>query len=407
MVAINSANKKTNLKRKRIQVAASTVKSEPPTHRAAGYVKTLDPVSFDSIIEKEASVTEALKSLEETSPMMDTLEYSIVDFPIKNIFDDELRYSNNAGRDNAVGGRQTPFGIVLSKEYRDVWGAYGHDSGFDYQETSSDCLSTRTESPYSRKLPFDIDSPTTSGHCFDGNADYLDNVWNETLSQSQQNLPKVLKHIPAKASASKMNESALSQTRNSAVLQCSADVIPMIHPNPFDHFMRTYEAKKKQSKERDTEDDFKKSIGSAKYTNCTRTEQLKLPVKKRKHQTTLPSTESVNSYEKKYGQSRLHTNVNNQNKQRSHSGTAKPKRGRPSATPSSSLYNGVCWNKVNHKWQAQIYIPKNGNKKKHCYKYLGLHDTERDAALAFDRGCLRLFGTTQLERLNFPEVSLQ
>lgn len=61
---------------------------------------------------------------------------------------------------------------------------------------------------------------------------------------------------------------------------------------------------------------------------------------------------------------------------------------------SSSQYKGVCWHKNNKKWQADIY--DNGR-----HVYLGQYDNEIEAAHAYDRAAIQLFG--EFARLNFPE----
>eukprot|EP00924_Labyrinthula_sp_SR-Ha-C_P014673 snap_masked-scaffold_74-processed-gene-0.31-mRNA-1 protein AED:1.00 eAED:1.00 QI:0/-1/0/0/-1/1/1/0/182 len=79
----------------------------------------------------------------------------------------------------------------------------------------------------------------------------------------------------------------------------------------------------------------------------------------------------------------------------------------------SSKYKGVCWNKNNKKWQAQVYLSKKLAKedldsrswtlakdKVSKYKYLGLYHTEEAAAEAYDLASLKIYGDTK--RLNFP-----
>ena len=51
----------------------------------------------------------------------------------------------------------------------------------------------------------------------------------------------------------------------------------------------------------------------------------------------------------------------------------------------SSYYKGVCFNKKANKWQAQIVI----NAKK---KYLGLFDTQKEGAIAYNTACDIYFG---------------
>jgi hypothetical protein len=51
----------------------------------------------------------------------------------------------------------------------------------------------------------------------------------------------------------------------------------------------------------------------------------------------------------------------------------------------SSLYRGVGWDKVNHKWQASISL---GSKSKHLGRFL----LEKEAALAYDRAAKEMNG---------------
>jgi hypothetical protein len=59
----------------------------------------------------------------------------------------------------------------------------------------------------------------------------------------------------------------------------------------------------------------------------------------------------------------------------------------------SSSYVGVYWSKRQNKWVAEI---------RHMRKryWLGLHDTEADAARAYDQKALELYGINA--KLNFP-----
>ena len=60
----------------------------------------------------------------------------------------------------------------------------------------------------------------------------------------------------------------------------------------------------------------------------------------------------------------------------------------------SSQFKGVCWHKDNHKWQTQIQIDGHNI-------YLGIFDSEIEAAKAYDRKAIELFG--EYACINFPE----
>lgn len=62
----------------------------------------------------------------------------------------------------------------------------------------------------------------------------------------------------------------------------------------------------------------------------------------------------------------------------------------------TSLYRGVTWNKSCGKWQVTI-----GHARRQ--RYIGVFECEVDAALAYDRAALELFG--EFARLNFPAES--
>ncbi len=66
--------------------------------------------------------------------------------------------------------------------------------------------------------------------------------------------------------------------------------------------------------------------------------------------------------------------------------------------PTSSQYKGVCFNKRSGKWQADI---RTGGGKR---RYLGLHATEVEAAMAYDRAAVEVHGEFAL--LNFPEGTI-
>jgi hypothetical protein len=63
---------------------------------------------------------------------------------------------------------------------------------------------------------------------------------------------------------------------------------------------------------------------------------------------------------------------------------------------SSSRFKGVSWHSARRQWRA--YIGTDGS----CV-HLGMFLSESDAARAYDRAALRLFG--EYARLNFPEVA--
>lgn len=67
----------------------------------------------------------------------------------------------------------------------------------------------------------------------------------------------------------------------------------------------------------------------------------------------------------------------------------------------TSAYKGVYWNKERGKWQAQIKIGCKPDGRKACV-CLGRFDSEADAAQAYDRKSLELYG--EFARPNFPSI---
>lgn len=66
---------------------------------------------------------------------------------------------------------------------------------------------------------------------------------------------------------------------------------------------------------------------------------------------------------------------------------------RRKAKGKTSQYRGVCWREDHQKWRVQISL--NGNQLS-----IGCYDSEREAALAYDRAAQKLFG--EFASLNFP-----
>lgn len=63
---------------------------------------------------------------------------------------------------------------------------------------------------------------------------------------------------------------------------------------------------------------------------------------------------------------------------------------------STSRFKGVSWHKQHGKWYSCIYSK---DKKKHVF--IGLYDDEAEAAKAYDRKAIELFG--EFAKLNFPQ----
>lgn len=83
-----------------------------------------------------------------------------------------------------------------------------------------------------------------------------------------------------------------------------------------------------------------------------------------------PSNNNIDNLRK----TSLSQNQGNQEKHKSHNGK-----------PTTSIYKGVSGNKQNKKWQAQIRIDGK-------LKYLGLFTSETDAAKAYNRAAIEVFG---------------
>lgn len=89
-----------------------------------------------------------------------------------------------------------------------------------------------------------------------------------------------------------------------------------------------------------------------------------------------------------------HIDINPLNNQRGNLRTATPKqssRNRAKVNGNSSKYLGVCWSRHKFRWRATIFYGKQ--------IYLGVFKSEEEAALAYDKKALELFG--EFANLNF------
>ncbi|KAG1671908.1 hypothetical protein FOA52_003475 [Chlamydomonas sp. UWO 241] len=62
----------------------------------------------------------------------------------------------------------------------------------------------------------------------------------------------------------------------------------------------------------------------------------------------------------------------------------------------SSRFNGVSWHKAREAWQADLWVPDTKR-----MQYIGLYDSEEDAAMAHDWAAVKLHGPDYTKR-NFP-----